>query len=207
MGHSRRARRVGRLQTWNLGESWIVLALACLGAVAIVLGMARTAGSYPGDYRLLEGQIVVWPDESAASRVAVVRGRDDGQLYFVRVPAGTSGATGLTSGRSVAIIGREEMTAGEIAAVSMRPTTVSMSRDATPGWRVVTGTVESVSGSTAILSGRSGRWTVDVSGLNGADQVRRGEEVTVVGRIDGNRLVASGIARDTDSGSALPRSR
>ena len=205
MGYSRWARRGGRLQTLILGESWIVLALACLGAVAMVLGMARTAGSYPGDYRLLEGQIVVWPDESTASRVVVVRGREDGQLYFVRVPAGTSGATGLTSGRSVAIVGREETTAGEIFAISMRPTTVSTSSDATPGWRVVTGTVESVSGSTAILSGRTGRWAVDVSALNAADQVRRGEEVTVVGRVDGSRLIASGIARDTDSPSALPR--
>ena len=192
--------------TLVLGERWIILALASLGAALLVLGFAASAGAYPGDYRLVQGQIVVWPDEQDGSRVAVVRGSDDGDLYFIRVPAGTSGATLLGPGQRVAIVGRADMSRNEIVALSMRPTP-GVLRDATPNWRVVTGIVESVSGSTAVISGRSGQWTVDLSPLDGIDRVTRGEQVTIVGRTDGGRLVASGIARDTEAPSALPRSR
>ena len=101
---------------------------------------------------------------------------------------------------------RDGETRNEIAALSMRPAP-SVVSDATPNWRGVTGIIESVSGSTAVISGRRGQWTVDLSPLAGTDQVRRGQQVTIVGQTDGGRLVASGIARDTDANSALPRAR
>ena len=128
-------------------------------AVALTLVLATSAHAVVGEQRLLQGTIVVWPQEPFAYGVALVQG-DDGGRYFVRFTPVTSSPLGLGQGDAVNIVGRETYDPAQIDAL----TVARRMPAATEGWRTLTGTIDSTSGSTLVLKIPAGqRIAVDMS--------------------------------------------
>ena len=169
---------------------------------------AAGAAAFAGDYSLITGEILIWPEEQYGSRMAVIRSADD-QLSFVRITPATTSAIGLRAGTDVSIVAREGNSAREFTALSMHPRMHPRQESGAPSerWQIVTGRVGALSGSMLILDAALGRWAVDLSHLGSpSPPLTAGETVTVIGRLeDHGRLGARGLARDTTAPSALPR--
>jgi hypothetical protein len=176
---------------------------APLLAVALTLGLVAGAAAGPGDYRLVQGTIAVWPQEPFAYGVALVQG-DDGARYFVQFSPVTSGPPGLRTGDSVNILGREGYPPDQISAM-----TVERRRSgAAGGWQTLTGTLESRSGSTLILRLADGRRiAIDMSQMpEQSGALVPGRDITVVGLLQTPTLMtARGLATNSESPAALPR--
>ena len=174
-------------------------------AIALTLSLATAAAGAAGDYRLVQGTIAIWPQEPFAYGLALVQG-DDGVPYFVQWSPVTSSPAGLRQGDAVSILGRETYPPSHLDAVSVERRGPAV----TPGWRTLTGTVESMAGSTLILRVASGqRIAVDMSQMP-ADRrnLTTGQELTVVGLLQNPTLLtARGVATNGSSGAAaaLPR--
>jgi hypothetical protein len=175
-------------------------------AVMLTLCLAGAPSAGVGDYRLVQGRIALWPPEPFAYGVAVLQ-TDNGQPFFVDFTPVTAGAIGLQPGDVVAVVGRESPQPDRITALTVERR-ASMSATATPGWQTVTGTVESVSGSTAIMRlADDRRIALDLSQMAG-DRIRaqRGQELTVTGVLLTPTLIsARGLATSSDAPAALPR--
>jgi hypothetical protein len=168
-----------------------------LAAAALIGLSAAPARALLGDMRMVTGTLALWPQEIDGYRVAVVDG-DDADRYFVRVTPTTALARDVAPGVRVAVVGREGPVATEITADSIQPrVALAVVRQHGP-WRLVTGIVESVSGSTVTLRSDQGRLFVDMSGVGASSvPVAAGDRVTVVGLTQGSAwLAARGIARD-----------
>lgn len=182
------------------------VAAAVATAIVLTLSLVDASSAGVGDYRLLQGRIAVWPPEPFAYGVAVLQ-TDNGQPYFVEFTPVTAGVNGLRPGDNVAVVGREGPQPDRIAALTVerRP---SASASATPGWQTVSGTVESVSGSTAIMRLADGRRiALDLAPV-ASDRIRveAGQGLTVTGVLLTPTLIsARGLATSTDAPAALPR--
>lgn len=170
--------------------------LTIVTAAAWILLAAGPASALLGDLRLVTGTIALWPQDVDGYRVAVVDG-DDADRYFVRVTPATA-QRDVAPGVRVAIVGREGPVPTDITAVNIQPrASLTTSRRMGP-WRTVTGVIESVAASSAVMSSADGRFVVDMSALAGSSvPVAAGDRVTIVGLAQGDgRLAARGIARD-----------
>jgi hypothetical protein len=176
---------------------------APLLALLLTLAAAAGAGAGPGDYRLVQGTIAIWPQEPFAYGVALVQG-DDGGRYYVQFTPVTSGSAGLRPGDSVNIVAREGYPPDQLSAMTVerRPSGIGT------GWQTLKGNVESRSGSTVILRLADGRRiAIDTSQLSvdHTAALPAGREVTVVGLLQTPTLMtARGLATSSEP-AALPR--
>ncbi len=180
---------------------------AAAAVLALVLALPGAILAGVGDYRLVQGRITVWPPEPFAYGVAAVQTESASQPYFVEFTPATALPPGLQAGDLVAVVGREGATADRLTAVTVERRGPA---SATAGWQTVSGGVESVSGSTAVMRLADGRRiAVDLSDMN-ADfiRVQRGQDLTVTGLVMSPTLIrVRGMATPsaTDAPAALPR--
>lgn len=196
-----------------LKRSWI----ATLATGFLLVTFSPVLGA-PGDSRVVSGTIE-WPTTAETTPFIVIRG-DDGRRYSADVSTALRGPVALTVGSRVAVAGVEGSRPHEIVAVSVTPATnapapspappapSSSAPSGEPPPQRVDGRVDGVSGSTlVILTGDGRRIVADLSTLGPKlDSVRVGDEVTVFGRHEGRRFVASGFIQvEQPTGLALPR--
>jgi hypothetical protein len=169
-------------------------------AVALV-AVAAPASALLGDFRLVTGTVMLWPGDADGFRVALVQG-DDADRYFVRVTPNTVLAGGVAPGVSVAVVGQEGPVPTELTAVSIQPRAALGAGRQMGAWRMVSGVIQSVTGSAAVLGTPAGTFAVDISGLGpSAVTIAPGRHVTIVGLVPApGRLIARGIAGDVSPG-------
>jgi hypothetical protein len=175
--------------------------MAGLAFAVALLGTAAPASALLGDFRLVTGTLTLWPGDLDGFRVALVQG-DDADRYFVRVTPGTVVSAGVAPGAAVAIVGQEGPVSTELTAVSIQPrAALDAGRQMGP-WRMLSGVIQSVTGTIAVLGTSAGLFTVDLSGLGpSAVTIAPGRHVTVVGLVPApGRLAARGIAGDVTPG-------
>lgn len=175
------------------------LVLAPLAILGLVTGVAPArARAEPGDFRLVQGRIVIWPParsgEPRASGVAVVQDAG-GRRFFVEFMEDTAMSRGLHEGEAVTIVGRESFEPNQITAETIEPRSLPrVGAAAVPrGRQELRGRIEAASGSTAVLRAKDGRdIALDLS-LLGKDRQRLtpGSEVDVSGFYVGPNLVVS----------------
>jgi len=181
--------------------------VAAAAALVLALVLPTAAFAAPGDYRLVQGRITVWPPEPFAYGVAAVQTDSAPQPSFVEFTPATALPPGLQAGDLVAVVGREGVTPDRVMAVTVERRGPS---SGTPGWQTVSGGVESVSGSTAVMRLADGRRiAIDLSDMT-ADFIRvhRGQELTVTGLVMSPTLIrVRGMATSTgnDAPAASPR--
>ena len=193
--------------------------MAALAAGSLLVAFSQATGA-PGDSRVVRGT-VEWPATAEATPFIVIRG-EDGRRYSADVTTAQRGQVTLTAGSRVTVAGVEGTRPHEIRAVSVTPAegvppppaaplAPSGSAPATgPPPQRIDGRVEGVSGSTLVIVTDDGRRVVvDLATLGPRfDRLRVGDEVTVFGRQEGRRFVASGFIQvEEPTGSALPRQR
>lgn len=182
-------------------------------AVAALVLVPLVAAAAPGDFRVIEGTLVVMP-EAPSPPVARVDG-DDGVTYYADLRGARWDPARLRVGQRVALAGYEgarpdEITAAVLdasegapaASVPTAPSAAASPGTAAPAPREpaerAQGTVERIEGNELTLRTPGGtRVTADLSQIQ-ADvrrTVRPGDQVTVFGRFtDGDRrLVANGF--------------
>lgn len=172
--------------------------------LASILALATGATAGIGDFRLVQGTIAVWPQEPFSYGVALVQG-DDGAHYFIQFTPVTSSPLGLRAGDVVNIVGRETYTPMQFDAITVERRMPA----AAQGWRTLTGTIESLSGSTLVLKvGTGQRIAIDMSQMPDEQQraLGPGQDITVVGLLQNPTLLtARGMARGSEAPAALPR--
>jgi len=167
-------------------------------ALALLCSAPTIAGAAIGDYRTLNGQIVMWGPTRFDQYTAVVQD-DEGQKWVVRFPAGTL-PPGAAVGTELVLVARETSFSNQLDAVAATLTSSvsALPAGAASGWAVVPGAVQDASGTTAVIRANGGAIvTVDLSQLDADARtwVTPGRGVTVVGvyRTDGV-LLARGVA-------------